>query len=939
MSLSQRAWALVNVRAEETKLVQLLLLLAALTGAGKLLSSTAAYALFLETFDAQRLPFIYIGTSIGSTLISLLYLRIEKRYTIAHLLTGQLGFIILTLVGYRAGLAFTTNPWMIFSLPIYDGVVSILLYTAFWNVAGRIFNLQQGKRLFSLFGASQELAVVVVGLFLPLIVKTVGTVNLLGAAAVAGASALVVLLLIIRNAPTVRMLNTDEADTTATEEEAPAPRNWLADPYVMLIFAVCICFGLGDYFVDNIFYARVEGQLTDPDQLAGFLGIFAGIVSGLSLCSHLFLSSYMLRRYGVRTIILLTPLLLLAITTLFVLSGTLSASAVLLFWLAILMTLTGRVTDAFDNIAFNLLYQPLGASIRLRTQTAIDGIIYPGAGGVAGLLLLFLTGYLQLDSLQLAYVLLPLVAIWLVATIALGRAYPRQVQQALRQRLVRGDQIFTPDRISLALLQQHLHSPHPGAILYALELLAAHDRETLHRLLPPLLENPAVEVRRAVIAQMEALGSADQLDLLARYSATDPDDRVRSAALRARGTIGGLAHDESLHEQLTTPNAQLRQGVMVGLLRSGELEGILAVGTQLARLVQSSESAERIFAAGVLGESGVASFYRPLLQLLGDPVPAVQRAALAAAGKLRQPKLWPLVVEALAAAATRSAAQSALVAGGDSALPALAASWASADNDPLRRGTLARTCGRLRSEGAAALLLAELDDPDVSVRSQILAALHQCGIQTAANERDRIESAIQAELAHAAWTLAGILDLADDPALVIVHDALLASLAQQQRRLFHWLSFLYDPAMIRRVRDAFTHATTPAEEHGTEQRAYALEILDLLIVADFKEALLSLYDDQPPLAKLSKLTMMAPQPRLEPLDRLQEIINGPATWLTPWLYATALYKAPLVAATHPDRQSDLAQAVDVAGTAANALIRESAQWAAEQMLSRQALEQ
>ena len=930
MKFVPRVWALLNVRPEETQVVQLVLLLAALNGITRLLGYTAAYALFLDVLDAHSLPLIYIGSSIVSTLVSLLYLRLEKRYSLAQLLIGQMALLLLTLVGYGLGLGGTPNRWLIFSLPLYDGVVSALLFMAFWNLLGRIFNLQQGKRLFGLIGAAQELATIVVGCFLPLLVTVVGTVNLFWGAALTAAFALMVLLAIIRRTPTVQLLSADdeEAEAETGSGEMPAKRKWAADPYLVLIFAMYICFGLGDYFVDNIFYARVEVNFTNPEQMAGFLGVFASIVSGLSLCSHLFLSGYVLRRYGVRTIILLTPLLLAVITTLFILSGLFSASMVLLFWLAVLMNLTRQVTDAFDNTAANLLYQPLPATVRMRTQTTIDGIVYPVAGGLSGLLLYFLTNYLQLDSLQLAYVLLPLVVIWLVTTIALGRVYPRRVQQALRQRIVRGGGAFTPDRVSLEIMQQHLRSPHPGAVLYALDLLAAHDSDALHNCLPALLAHPTVQVRLAAIAQIETIGSPQLLGLLEQSLAAETDDGVRSAALRILSTLGGLAYSERLHEQLLTTNPQLRQGVMVGLLRSGELEGILAVGAQLAQLVQSPDVIERIFAAQVLGESGITSFYRPLLQLLADPAPSVRRAALAAAAKLHQPKLWPLVVEALAKPTTRSAAQSALVAGGANTLPALAAGWRVATADPAFRIALARTCGRLHSDAATALLLAALDDPDASVRSHILAALYQSGYQATPPERPRFEAAIRAELAHAAWTLAGIVDLADDAELALVRNALLASLQQQQMRLFHWLGLLYDPTIIRRVRDVLAPTLTPVAILNAEQRSYALETLDLLITADFKAQLRALYDDQAPLPKLTKVAEHTPQARLNPAARLHEIITGPAIWLTPWLQATALYNAPAVACTVPDILANaLHQAVTAATTTSNALVQESAQWA------------
>ena len=189
---------------------------------------------------------------------------------------------------------------------------------------------------------------------------------------------------------------------------------------------------------------------------------------------------------------------------------------------------------------------------------------------------------------------------------------------------------------------------------------------------------------------------------------------------------------------------------------------------------------------------------------------------------------------------------------------------------------------------SAGKVLAALDDPDASVRSHILAALYQSGYQATPPERPRFEAAIRAELAHAAWTLAGIVDLADDAELALVHNALLASLQQQQARLFHWLGMLYDPTVIRRVRDVLAPTLIPVATLNAEQRAYALETLDMLINADFKAQLLALYDDQALLPKLTKMAERAPQLHLNPAARLHEIITGPAAWLTPWVQSTAL---------------------------------------------------
>ena len=925
MLVADRLSRLANIRPGEGKVVAWVLLYAVVASATDLLGNTAAYALFLNEFDAQSLPYIYISGSIVTTLLSVIYLRLSQRYSLAQLLIGQFSFILLTLIGYRVGLAFMPRGWFIFSLPIWDSVVNTLSFTAFWNLLGRLFNLQQGKRLFSLLGAGQQIAIFIVGFLIPGVVRWVGTPNLLVVAAVGGIVTLGILIHITRNFSALHTLDTEEVET---EGETPRTEGGLlSDSYIRLIFGMYIFFALGSLFIDNIFFAQIENHLTDQDQMAGFLGTFSGVVGGLSLFSQMFLASRVLSRYGVRTAILLTPILLLFGAFLMVITGTFSQLTLVLFWLAVSLNLTRQVMDASDNTAANLLYQPLPAALRTRAQTTVDGIIYPCAVGLAGLILVGLTNILHLTALQLAYVLLPILIGWAAVAFALGRLYPKRVQQALRQRIIQGNSTFQADRASLELLQQSLTSPHPGVVIYALNMLEEFHTETLAHLLPRLLTHADSAVRLDALERLERLGETTALPAIEHCFRSDPDNHVRSVALRTLASIGNTEQFEEVYNYLDTPDPQLRQGVMIGLLRSGELEGILAVSETLAQLVNSPNMADRIFAAQVLGQSGVASFYRPLRKLLSDAEPAVQRAALAAAGHLKHPKLWPVVVAALATPKTRSAAQAALVAGGEATLVYLKAAFAQAGQQHQLWIELVRTCGRIRSPQAVALLLPHLNFPHLQVRSQLLAALSYTGYQADTAVQPLVEQQIQAELAHAAWSLASLVDLGEEPALALVRTALENSLAQQRMRLFLWLALLYDASTIQRTRDALGLALGVQRELAAEQRAYALETLDGIVANLFKQNLLALLDDLPPAPMLARLANDFAQPTLNQTQRLCAIITSSEAWVTPWTQAIALYAATALVKTSTAPQLLIQKAAMAAHTASSALVVETATWA------------
>jgi HEAT repeat protein len=372
----------------------------------------------------------------------------------------------------------------------------------------------------------------------------------------------------------------------------------------------------------------------------------------------------------------------------------------------------------------------------------------------------------------------------------------------------------------------------------------------------------------------------------------------------------------------------LRQGVVVGLLRSGELEGILLAGEKLLSWVRSPRPDDRECAAQALGEGGIAGFYRPLLTLLQDERPTVQRAALVAAGKLKHPNLWPAVTASLASPLVRSAAVPALVASGEAALPAIEHAFAlpGQSRDVLIR--LARVCGRIGGARASALLRRHLDWPDVQVRTEVLAALNQCGYRAGESDHAYVHAALKAEVAQATWTLAGLRDLAggnavpppEQSAMRQLQAALDNALARQRERIFRWLALIYDPQAIGQVRDTLAGAARGDGLVAAQQRDYALEVLEVLLPAEQRAMLRPLVETLPPAERLQRLSLLFPQASLSRQARLAEIIRAAPAWLEPWARACAL-EAVNRAAT-----GELADAVAAALASPDPLVRESAVW-------------
>jgi HEAT repeat protein len=295
--------------------------------------------------------------------------------------------------------------------------------------------------------------------------------------------------------------------------------------------------------------------------------------------------------------------------------------------------------------------------------------------------------------------------------------------------------------------------------------------------------------------------------------------------------------------------------------------------------------------AQVLAEGEVAGFYRPLLQLMQDEEPAVQRAALLAAAKLKQPKLWPTVVHCLGVPQLRATAVTALVSGGEAVVPYLDAAITQPGQDRQVLIRLAQILGRIGGEQARNILQKQLDYPDEQVRTQILLALNQCDYQADSNVVTQIQDMLQAELAQAAWLVACLVDLDQTEATVLLRTSLAAHLTRHRLRVLLWLSFLYDPQTIRQVQDALglgRSLNSTLSVQTNRQKPYALETLDVLLPVNQKTMILPLAEGLPPEQLHSRLKPHFSQQSCSSETRLQEILTGPERWLTPWIKAAAL---------------------------------------------------
>src|SRR5215211_4973953 len=176
--MRSRITSLLNVRANEGRLVLLVALLFACIQAGQGMGENAASALFLLRYGVDFLPYMYIFLGVLTFVSTLAYSaalgRFEKGRFFFWMIVGFISLLLLE----RAAI-FLSQPVLYPVLWLSINGMSMILGTFVWNVAGEVCDARQAKRLFPLFTSAAILGSVIGNAITGLIARLLGTDNLL----------------------------------------------------------------------------------------------------------------------------------------------------------------------------------------------------------------------------------------------------------------------------------------------------------------------------------------------------------------------------------------------------------------------------------------------------------------------------------------------------------------------------------------------------------------------------------------------------------------------------------------------------------------------------------------------------------------------------------------------------------------------------------------
>jgi uncharacterized protein YciW len=388
----------VNLRPEEGERTWLMFAFYTTVSVGLRWAEDSTVALFLDQYGANTLPWIYIASAALGAGLVVLYSWVQKIFplrwvivAIAPCMVAPLFLLVVLRWGVQISylaviIVFLLRLWVDAFYIVNDLNTSI--------VANQLFNIREIKRTYPLVSSGLLVADVISGFSLPWLVQFAKLNKVILIACVViifGAGILFYLSYQYREAfpETPQRMIPEEQASRHRRLQTPLKR------YAWQLFAFVALLQVIGLLIDFQYLSELNSTL-DDQELAGFLGLFGGIVGLCELVTQWFFSSRLIERIGVFFTAALLP-----ITVGFILPGVLVVVSLFpaiqtqgFFWgLVCLKFFDELLRYTFIISSGPVLYQPIPERIRSRMQTLSGGTAETIATGMTGLII-FLTLFL-----------------------------------------------------------------------------------------------------------------------------------------------------------------------------------------------------------------------------------------------------------------------------------------------------------------------------------------------------------------------------------------------------------------------------------------------------------------------------------------------------------------------------------------------------------------
>jgi AAA family ATP:ADP antiporter len=792
-----------------------------------------AHSLFLSVFDVKMLAKGYVVSGIAGVLFSILFNRLRAILSYRKLSVINLAFVTaLTLLTWL-GLVIAGDRWIVFVFFVFLGPLNILVMMGFRNTSGVLASNSRKRTHEKITDRGLIAGIIFICYLIPIMIGVGITANTI---LLTGALSVLVATIIQASDGHTGDVEKETESADARRERQSVFKLFLTDRSVRLVGIFVALSVIALFFVQYSFMAVTREQYPSVEELARFLGVFTGSMMILILLGKTFVFSFLLRTFGLRMCLVLSPVLLLVLTGAALITGMLlgyaheSAFGFMMFFvlLALSRLFSKSFKDAVELPSVSVISLSIDGKIRDDVQTGMSGIFSEVAVFSSGLILSGLGMLSFTELIHFSFVLFFIILLWLFIALKLYSEYRKSIKSILgaiaekaRKKAGYEDDIFLfRSRLASSVAFRKEYFSLISGDLSMLSIVRG--RHYYERLFTYALDNNDINMLPA----LKKISGITDLDKDIRERASEIMDAVKKS-----GPVLGFADSRTDHARKLLAGARMPQP------------------SEIIRLLRDSNIESKKFAVFIIGKFRISDMLPDVCECLG--INGLEKEASAVIRSFGKEAVNELIRYYLVASGNENACRLVL-----------------------------RLLSDICEGESRDFIYSRLWSGSRNLREEALNCLIRCGFKPSPEEKKRLHQLISVTIGNITWNMSAKSCLVNGN-----NGELLKILGYEDKRwnnyLFDLLSITYDPMAVGKLRQAIAVETY-------ESTSFAVEMIDLMTDESISPLLIALFNDMPLNIKVKHLHRYFPGhvPRYEEL--LEDILNRDYNLLEIWTRVAAI---------------------------------------------------
>jgi len=831
--MRDRLFSLRGIEPGEKYMVSMLLAQALFLGIFIGAFDISAHSLFLAIFDEKMLAKGYMASGFAGMILLSLYFFFQSRIKFRNLAVFNLIAVATITLILWISVVVSSSEWVIFLVFIMLGPLNILVILGFRGTARFIFTIVNWKRLFAILDAALIVGIIISCYAIPILLSfnfplnnflLISTISIIGSVLIQGMIGARSMLFGESNGIQYATLSKSISGLNVFRE----------NKYSRILGIFIVLSVVSAFFIQYSFLAVTREKFPAGEDMARFLRIFTGSIMILTLLGKLLLFSYLLKNYGLRICLIISPVLLATFTAIAVAFGMImgytmeTASGFIIFFilLGLIRVLSKSMEESIESPSYKLLYQTIDEKLRFGVQSVMDSSIKEAAAFLAGLTLAGVGVLSFIKLIHFSWILFIILIVWLFVAFRLYSEYRKSIRVGLE--LLKSEDTTSAVPNEPTTLRNRFYGERAFRIDYI--NLISGDFSLFEKI------NNRFYFKK-IIDNVISKQDVNLLPLIKKIPSRNIDVDIRQQAT------------EVVKDMEKLSSGRKNEDEWIGSARRVMSE---------ARMPQTTE----------------------ILRLLRDKSLESKRHAIYLIGKFRLSDMIPELCECLNIQGLETETATILSAFGNSAEEELIRFYLVSSGNISTSKTILRLLAKLSLNEGTGFLFSRLWSNSRQLKEVALQCLIDCRFRPSEEDKERLNLLTSDIVGLMVWNLSAKRCLEKNNDTILLKE-MNKELNRWSRFLINILSITYDAAAVTRIRKNLEFETV-------ESVHYAHAIIDIMVDDSIKAEIIYLLDVVPDDQKLKNLNRFFPVeiPHYDKL--LEDILNRDYNLLSLWTKACVL---------------------------------------------------